>query len=530
MYKLFLTLRYLRKRRIAFFAVAAVTLCVAMVLIVISVMGGFLDMVKKGSRGLLGDIVMDNSSLQGFPFYEEFVGELKDNYPDAIVEATPVVYNYGILRFTEYNITKPVRVVGIRMGEYQRVNNFKASLYYDKYYPGSTTLAPQKIPAYGFDQGGLPVLPPDLEAALQAYRQGNPGDPSRDRQGAVDEDSSGFERQPHGRFPGPGMYVESYEDAGWFGKDAPGLIIGIDLCADRTAEGSYERHYYRGYDVILTLLPMTAGGRESAEGPMKIAMRYADDSRTKVYDIDKLCVYGDFDLLQGALGMQSKELVEGGFSNARASQIQMKLADGLDANVWRDKIEAHWRTFAERHELDGTRMDGILMDAVDVVTWEQKQVAFIAAVEKEKVLVTILFGIISIVAVVLVGCIFYMIVQEKTRDIGIIKGIGASSRGVASIFLVYGAAVGVVGSILGSIIGTTFVWYINDIQDWLAGFSPQLRVWSPEVYTFDTIPNMVKSADVIGIIVVAIIASTMGSLVAAIRAARVWPVQALRYE
>jgi len=75
MYKLFLCLRYLRKRRIAFFAIAAVWLCTAMVLIVVSVMGGFLDMVKARSRGLLGDLIMENGALQGFPFYQEFIDQ-----------------------------------------------------------------------------------------------------------------------------------------------------------------------------------------------------------------------------------------------------------------------------------------------------------------------------------------------------------------------------------------------------------------------------------------------------------------------
>ena len=93
MYKLFLCLRYLRKRHMVFFAIAAVTLCTAMVLIVISVMGGFLDMVKDRSRGLLGDIILDGT-LQGFPYYQEFIDEeLEGGMPDVIevVDADPEV-------------------------------------------------------------------------------------------------------------------------------------------------------------------------------------------------------------------------------------------------------------------------------------------------------------------------------------------------------------------------------------------------------------------------------------------------------
>jgi lipoprotein-releasing system permease protein len=171
-----------------------------------------------------------------------------------------------------------------------------------------------------------------------------------------------------------------------------------------------------------------------------------------------------------------------------------------------------------------------LMSEVEVFTWEQMQAVLIGAVEKEKALVTTLFGVISVVAVFLVLCIFYMIVQEKVRDIGIIKSIGGSAAGVAGIFLGYGAAIGALGSMLGAVLGAVFVKYINEIQDWLASIHPSLRVWSKEVYVFDRIPNEVKGADVAVIMVVAVIAAILGAVIPAWRAARTWPAEALRYE
>ena len=160
----------------------------------------------------------------------------------------------------------------------------------------------------------------------------------------------------------------------------------------------------------------------------------------------------------------------------------------------------------------------------------KKHWPFIAAVEKEKVLETLLFSLISMVAIVLLGCIFYMIVEKKTRDIGVLKSLGASRRGVAGLFIIYAGAIGLVGSILGVWIGSLFVWYINDIQEFLAGLNPQLRMWSPDVYSFDEIPNIVKRADAIWVASVAIVSSMIGSLIPAWIASRVWPVKALRYE
>jgi lipoprotein-releasing system permease protein len=171
-----------------------------------------------------------------------------------------------------------------------------------------------------------------------------------------------------------------------------------------------------------------------------------------------------------------------------------------------------------------------LLAKVKIETWEQRQVQFIAAVEKEKVLVTILFALISLVAVVLIGCIFYMIVEKKTKDIGIVKSVGATSRGVAGIFIGYGAAVGVVGAFLGTVSAIIFVRYINEIQGLLAKLNPKLRVWSPEVYTFDRIPNVVKFQEAGVIVLIAIIAAMLGALLPAVLAARIWPVDALRYE
>jgi lipoprotein-releasing system permease protein len=224
------------------------------------------------------------------------------------------------------------------------------------------------------------------------------------------------------------------------------------------------------------------------------------------------------------------ERLEGGFTPARTSQVLIRLAEGLEARQVRAEIESAWKTFRASLDVEPYSIEGQLLDFVAVETWQERQREFIQAVEKEKMLVTILFGVISIVAVVLIGCIFYMVVEKKIRDIGIIKSLGASSLGVAWIFIVYGAAVGVVGSVLGTVGGVFFVKYINEFQELLVRLNPKLQVWSPDVYTFDRIPNVVDPTEAVVIVIVAVFASMLGALIPAILAARVWPVDALRYE
>ena len=76
MYKLHLILKYLRKRRIAWVSLVAVMLCTAMVLVVISVMGGWLRMFRESFHGLTGDVIVHGDSLTGFPYYQEMLDKV----------------------------------------------------------------------------------------------------------------------------------------------------------------------------------------------------------------------------------------------------------------------------------------------------------------------------------------------------------------------------------------------------------------------------------------------------------------------
>jgi lipoprotein-releasing system permease protein len=122
-----------------------------------------------------------------------------------------------------------------------------------------------------------------------------------------------------------------------------------------------------------------------------------------------------------------------------------------------------------------------------------------------------------------------MIVVEKTRDIGIIKSVGATSAGVAQIFLGYGLAIGIVGSGLGLLASYLIVHNINALHAWLSA-RMGVTVWDAETYAFDTIPNTLNPRHVAVIIGIGIVASLLGALLPAIRAARMNPVEALRWE
>jgi len=530
MYKWFLAWRYLHTKLIAFFGIASVTLCVAMVLVVMSVMGGFLDTIRERSRGLHSEIVLESGTLQGFPFYEEFQQYLTDHNADIVSLSTPVIYTYGIFRVPATTYTKPARVVGMRLKEYTQVNDFKKGLHYEHYFPGTTNLKPQRMPLGGMDDKQHLVLPPDLEAANAHWRESESNAKKKEKFIAHPYEMAMYPPYVTINHPGDRVYAFGDEGPGYVGAENDGIIIGCDLLNDRRDDGDFNRHLARGADIALTLMPISPAGNVTGEPPVRLPLRYADDSRTGIFEIDNLCVYVDLDMLQHKLAMDPQSLTGGGMTKARVNQLLVSLRPGTDLETGKAVVTAAWEKFIDSLGELPSMADERALSFVDVMTWEDLQRPFIQAVEKEKVLVTLLFSLISLVAMALVGCVFYMIVEKKTRDIGILKAIGASAKGVASLFVAYALAVGLCGAILGTLVGVVFVWNINDIQAFLATLNPQLRVWSPEVYSFDKIPEIVKTWDALGVGFVAVLASVAGSIIPAAIAGLIWPVKALRYE
>jgi len=162
-------------------------------------------------------------------------------------------------------------------------------------------------------------------------------------------------------------------------------------------------------------------------------------------------------------------------------------------------------------------------------TWEQVHGQFLGAVENEKGLMTFLFGLISLVATVMVATTFYMIVLEKTRDIGVLRALGASRGGILGLFLGYGLAIGLVGSLLGLAIAIAVVTNLNGIQALLDTWFGW-KMWDPQTYFFDKIPSVINYTEALTVVAGAILSSVLGAALPAILAARLKPVDALRYE
>jgi lipoprotein-releasing system permease protein len=213
--------------------------------------------------------------------------------------------------------------------------------------------------------------------------------------------------------------------------------------------------------------------------------------------------------------MQKMRLLGDGQGNGAVSHIQVKARAGVDLDALASKIEVALEKLKPRY--------------FSVTTWEHKQGALLAAVAVEQSILNILLFFIIAVAGFGILAIFSMIVVEKTRDIGVLKALGASTSGVRGIFLGYGLSLGIVGSGVGMVSGLFFVRYINEIEEGLSVVTHR-RVFDPDIYYFDKIPTLVEPLTVAWIVGGALVIAIAASVWPAQRAARLRPVQALRFE
>jgi lipoprotein-releasing system permease protein len=574
LYKLHLIFKYLLRRRIAWVALLAVTLCTWMVLVVISVMGGWLDMFKHSFHGLSGDIVVRTDSLVGFPYYQEMIDKYQ-SLPGLKLKAAPVIVTYGLVNVGDDVVG--VQVTGYPIAEIGNVNKFPDSLYLQheklqddlKNLPVNAPAADRARLQKMLDQpptfdlldesfvfadlpgdvktdpqtGVVPDLKDELAGTLRYdSRRGRllfKGVMSSDQRTALDKlskspDWPGAIDQLYNLSHRPGVIdyrsllpLARNDPANW-----PGMVVGAGLAGikpDATGQIVGRSEWIYQHPVTLTTLRV-GSSRLTASDMVSQPFWIVDDSRTKVWQYDNKMVYVPFEVLQKDLDMDGRDETDDASGQkihipAYTSEIDITAPPG--ANL--DDVCAQVQSAT--HDVWTNRFGGGLVSTSEptAYTWLELQKTWITAIEHEEVLTVFLFGIISIVAIFLIFCIFYMIAVEKTRDIGIIKSVGATSTGVAGIFLGYGATIGIIGGGMGLLISYLTVHNINWLHMEL-GKHLGIVIFNPEVYMFDKIPDTMALNNIVAIVGVAIVASILGALIPAIYAAWLNPVDALRFE
>jgi lipoprotein-releasing system permease protein len=161
--------------------------------------------------------------------------------------------------------------------------------------------------------------------------------------------------------------------------------------------------------------------------------------------------------------------------------------------------------------------------------WRQMNSALFQALEVERVAMFVVLSLIVLVAVFNILSSLIMLVRAKTRDIAILRTMGASRRGMMKVFMTVGVTIGSLGIVLGIILGAIFLYFRQDVVDAIQRLTGQ-NLWDPSVRFLTELPAKPDPVEVAAIVITALILSFLATLYPAYKAASTDPVQVLRYE
>ena len=164
-----------------------------------------------------------------------------------------------------------------------------------------------------------------------------------------------------------------------------------------------------------------------------------------------------------------------------------------------------------------------------VVDWQQVNSQFFQALEVERNVMFLILTLIILIAAFNIVSSLIMLVNDKTKAIAIMRTMGASQGMIMRIFIISGTSIGVIGTLAGSGLGLAFCLNIDTIRLWLESLTGT-ELWSPEIRFLSRIPAEVNNAEVGSVILMALALSFLATLYPAWRAARIDPIEALRYE
>src|SRR3954470_3223586 len=183
----------------------------------------------------------------------------------------------------------------------------------------------------------------------------------------------------------------------------------------------------------------------------------------------------------------------------------------------------------DRVQSVGRQIAAALGGRVRIVDWQQANSTLVNAVEIERNVMFLILALIIVVASFNIISGMIMLVKDKGRDIAILRTMGASRGMILRIFMLSGASIGIVGTLAGFVLGVVFTLNIEAIRQFLQDLL-QVKLFAAEIYFFTRIPAQIEADEVAAIVVMALVLSFLATLYPSWRAARLDPVEGLRYE
>ena len=164
-----------------------------------------------------------------------------------------------------------------------------------------------------------------------------------------------------------------------------------------------------------------------------------------------------------------------------------------------------------------------------MIDWRQRNATFFGALQVERNVMFLILTLIVLVAAFNIASSLIMLVKDKGRDIGILRTMGASQGSIMRVFLMTGAAIGVIGDLVGFLVGLAVCLNIESIRQFMSWLT-NTELFSPELYFLSRLPADLDVGETTAVVVMALALSLLATLYPSWRAARLDPVEALRYE
>jgi lipoprotein-releasing system permease protein len=164
-----------------------------------------------------------------------------------------------------------------------------------------------------------------------------------------------------------------------------------------------------------------------------------------------------------------------------------------------------------------------------VTTWQDKDSSYFTAVETERNVMFLILTLIILVAALNIISGLYMLVKNKSADIAVLRTMGATRGAIMRIFIISGMCIGATGTLIGFAVGYAFCNNIDSIRVFLSRLTGT-PLFDPTIYFLSHMPARMETDEVVSIVAMSLTLSFLATLYPSWRAARLDPVEALRYE